>query len=256
MHLLHKDFNLAATSDHEKTKLAQLFALRRRQHSQLDNDDKEEQPPSYPFVTIPGEKAITAPTDTHGDIPTALFADPLSPTPTTPEPTEARHLRMNAWEFLSATCYFHLHLLQGLRVGDIHGLWKAIKGVTHKIRVGATIMGITSLKPEMWESCGRYVHYLKESIKLKTNAKHMANKYAFSSILVIHGMSSDPDFKPELSIAASAGTNQLTIFNQPFLANNPTYSVTTGTQLSGNPHFPEICKSFLRQGKCKYEDRP
>jgi hypothetical protein len=247
--------------------LAQLFALRQRQHNQPGNDNEDDQPPSYPIKTALRMKTTATLTYNHGNTPVVLFADPLSPTPAAAETAEARHLRMDAWEFLAATCYFHPHLLHGLRIGDIEGLWRAIKAAPLK-PVVSTIMGITAFPHPFAGSLNgaayeRHVNHLKESIKLKTNAEHMPNTYAFTALLVVHGISSDPNFKPASSIISSANSDQLTIFHQPMGSNHtktgkPTANHTkTGrptAEPSGDPNFPEICKTFQRDGRCKFED--
>jgi hypothetical protein len=264
MHLLHKDFNLPATNDHENTKMAQLFALRQRQYNQPGNDVNDDQPPSYPITTAPRTKTTATLTYNHGDTPVVLFADPLGPMPAGPETTEARHLRMNAWKFLGATCYFHPHLLHGLRIGDIHGLWRAIKAATLK-PVVSTIMGITAFTHPLPGSLNgaayeRHVNHLKESIKLKTSAEHM---YAFTALLVVHGISNNPDFKPAPAIISSGNSDQLTIFHQPMTSNRTKAGKLTANHTetgrlppdpSGDPNFPEICKTFKRDGRCKFEE--
>jgi hypothetical protein len=260
-HLLHKDFNLPATNDHENTKVAQLFALRRRQHNQPGSDDKDDQPPSYPIMTAPRMKTTATLTYSHGNTPVALFADPLGSKPAAPETTEARHLRMDAWEFLAATCYFHPHLLHGLRIGNIHGLWEAVKAATLE-PVDSTIMGITAVNPGSLSGAAyeRHVNHLKESIKLKTNTEHMTNKYAFTALLVVYGISDDPDFKPAPSIISSANSDQLTIFHQPMsnnhqpMSSNHAKTSKPTAEPSGDPNFPEICKAFQRDRRCKFED--
>jgi hypothetical protein len=211
-----------------------------------------------------GAKTTTIAASSH------YFTDPCRwESPGLAEDPSQRQDRMRLWAFCSATCYYHQHLLSGLRIGDISGILQAISayGLSHGSQDtldGITAMTTLTKKGHSWQELVTAISTVRAVLDRETDPDWQIGRKVLPGF-VLRAMESDPRFDFELTllrrtqpapdldhIMATLGAKARTMSKPSHLSGHiadptPAPAPATGTTV-------ELCRAF-QNGKCRF-DRP
>ena len=305
-HLLHAEFNCTATSHNTNNKLQMLKVLQAASASSSSSSSSSSIPTALPSPSPESKTPSTTPPSTstpptqvkheyvplattttadivtyssHGARTTSVansahyFGDPVDEDcPGVAEPSAARKARMSLWKFIVACCYHHAHLTQGLRVGDIFGVMKAITnfGLSHGPEDnidGIKAMTALTKKGRNWHDFVSEVSRVRTILARETNpARQLGNQILPD--FVLGAMDEDKNFELEITllrstyptpnldhIMSSLSIKARTLRPRHLAAHAATTPAPTTTPPT--PRAPaggkEICRNFARDGKCKFQ---
>jgi hypothetical protein len=174
---------------------------------------------------------------------------------------------MRLWGFVSATCYYHQHLLAGLRVGDISGAIQAITtyGLSHGSQETLdAIVAMTQItkKGRSWQEFVNSVSAVRTVMDRETDPDWQIGSKVLPGF-VMRAMDGDPRFAVDLTllhrtipapdldhIMATLGVKARTMGPATTLAGHVADPHPAGTP----PAATEMCRAF-QDGKCRF-DKP
>jgi hypothetical protein len=225
---------------------------------------------------MPGDQGIVTYSDqgartTSIALSAVYFSNPLDDVQSgMAEPPASRTERLRMWSFIKAVCYFHEHLVAGLRVGDISGVIEAIRKFSMSFGSQDTLDGVTAMatltkKGKSWQEFINTVAKIRNVLDRESDPEWQIGKQLLPGF-ILRAMEGDPKFDVELTllrrtrptpdvnhIMSTLGTKARELSKgQPSLSGY----VGAPSQAASTPQgVKELCRNFARDGRCKF-DRP
>jgi hypothetical protein len=306
-HLLDPLFNVTATHPNPGNKLHALRSKLTTQRQEDEKQEIDERASTPPLTSTPSprkpEKTTSPPSSARppttvkheftphtnatsntivtysadGPISTTVsasahyFSNPLDPTNLagTAEDPDLQRERMFLWTFISACCYYHTHLLTGLRTGDCAG---AVQSITrfglnhgpHDTLDAVTAMTQLSKQGIPWHDFTAKVSKIRSALDRETNANMQIGSQLLPGF-ILRAVDFDKTYAVELSlircttpppgvdhIMSTLGDKARSLVKHVPLSGNlgtVTPPITTLTA-SGQ----QICRAFAANNHCKFHD--